>query len=293
MGSDPRPPDQAPLVLIVEHDDSNRELFQFVLEHAGMRVLLARNVDETQAFTANATPDVVVTDVRMPLGDGAAFIRSLRVNPAFDGVPVLFVTGFLLADDDLHHLEDHGPVEAVLKPFKPEVLVKFVRALLAQAASSTAASRGQVLKDRASRLRASSEQLSKDSHELIDNSKHLLHAKTVLLVEDDGAFRYAMGRMLRGAGANVVETGNLENALVALNQRPEIEAIVADVLLPDGLAPDGLKQFEQQRQLPVLYVTGYSDQLLRDYGLSAQDPHLLIKPFDAVTLVSRLAALGA
>lgn len=130
------------------------------------------------------------------------------------------------------------------------------------------------------------------SPELLERSP-TLRSKTVLLVEDDGAFRYAMGRILRDAGAIVVETATLENALTALTERPEIEAVVADVCLPDGLAPEALKQLEQRREVPVLYVTGYSDQLLRDYGLSASDPHLLVKPFDAATLLSRLAALGA
>ncbi len=290
---DGRPDTPPPLVLVIENDESNRELFQLVLERAGMRVLIARDAEESGTIGRDVRPDIVVTDVRMPLGDGAAFLRALRANPAFERVPVLFVTGFLLPTDDLRVLNYHAPVDAILKPFKPDVLVQFVHSLLARTASRAALERKEAASERATELRTSSEILARRSRQLIEQTNSLLRSKTVLLVEDDGAFRYAMGRMLRNAGAQVIETTNLEHALCALNERPEIEAIVADVVLPDGLAPDGLKQLEQQRQLPVLYVTGYSGQLLRNYGLTVQDPHLLMKPFDAATLVSRLAALGA
>jgi DNA-binding response OmpR family regulator len=153
--------------------------------------------------------------------------------------------------------------------------------------------RTQVAADKASESRTKAQKLTNTSQEPIERAHGLLRAKIVLLLEDDGAFRYAMSKMLRSAGAEVVESTTIEDAVTVLDQRPEIGAVVADVVLPDGLAPEGLKRFEQLRQLPVLYVTSFPDHLLRDYGLSARDPHLLMKPFDGDTLISRLAALGA
>ena len=67
-------------------------------------------------------PDLVVTDVMMPVMDGVEFIRRLRSDPATAGIPILAASG------DTHLA---GAADAVLtKPYDDLRLIMLVNSLL-------------------------------------------------------------------------------------------------------------------------------------------------------------------
>jgi DNA-binding response OmpR family regulator len=102
-----------------------------------------------------------------------------------------------------------------------------------------------------------------------------------------------MTKHLKHAGAEVVEVASLSQAQELLRRPGSLDAIVADIVLPDGDSPDALRALEQERRVPVLYITSFPPDRFRSYGFAASDPQLLAKPFDQATLVKRLCALCA
>lgn len=67
---------QAKRVMIIEDDDETRDLLTEVLIEAGYAVTAAATALDALAATVQGPPDVVIVDLRLPMMDGATFIRE-------------------------------------------------------------------------------------------------------------------------------------------------------------------------------------------------------------------------
>lgn len=112
---------------------------------------------------------------------------------------------------------------------------------------------------------------------------------TVLLIEDDFLIRTCLAEFLLDSGLTVREADNCAEAHAIIGAEPRLDALVADMTLPDG---DGMSLIHPARErwpgLPVIYISGHGD-LRRDEtsGDPARD-RFISKPY---TLASILEAL--
>ncbi|ROR96147.1 two-component system OmpR family response regulator [Salana multivorans] len=119
--------DGSPLrVLVVDDEDSLRELLASVLRYEGWRVDTAADGHQALRIARELDPDVVVLDVMMPGIDGFEVLRRLRTTSR---VPVLFLTARDALADRVHGLTAGGD-DYVTKPFSLEEVVARLRALL-------------------------------------------------------------------------------------------------------------------------------------------------------------------
>jgi len=83
---------------------------------------------------------------------------------------------------------------------------------------------------------------------------------SVLWVEDDDAYRFALGRHLTAAGYEVIDAPDYRKALEALDSDRSIGLLLADIRLPKD-TPHGFSIARMARvkrpKLPILFVTGY------------------------------------
>jgi two-component system cell cycle sensor histidine kinase/response regulator CckA len=79
-------------ILIVDDLSTNRKFLVTVLRHHGHRLLEAADGREGLAAVRADRPDLVITDVLMPVMDGYELVRQLRLDPATSGIPVVFHT---------------------------------------------------------------------------------------------------------------------------------------------------------------------------------------------------------
>ena len=85
------PPSMA-TILIVDDLSANRNFLVTLLRDQGHRVLEASNGREGLAAVQAEHPDLVITDVLMPVMDGYEFVRQLRLDPLTSRIPVVFYT---------------------------------------------------------------------------------------------------------------------------------------------------------------------------------------------------------
>ena len=132
--SSPEPPpvaaDRVPgcgeLVLVVDDEDTIREVISKTLQHQGYRTAAAADGAEAVAVFADRRGEIaaVLMDLEMPVMNGRAAIRALRkLDPS---CPIVALTGLV---DRSSGIEG---VESLHKPFTPPTLLRVVRALLAQ-----------------------------------------------------------------------------------------------------------------------------------------------------------------
>jgi CheY-like chemotaxis protein len=111
-------------ILIVEDDGPSRQVMALALQDGGYAVDLVGDGLAALPRAAAAPPDLIVLDLRMPVLDGAGFLRAYRAQPG-PRAPVLLVTA--AATPAVADLE----VDAVLaKPFDLTELYRTVEELL-------------------------------------------------------------------------------------------------------------------------------------------------------------------
>jgi len=79
--------------LIVDDEEDVRELLKCLFEAGGYEVCEAGNGLEAMKKALVFRPDIVVTDICMPVMNGWEFIKNLRENEACRNIPVIVVTG--------------------------------------------------------------------------------------------------------------------------------------------------------------------------------------------------------
>ena len=117
--------------------------------------------------------------------------------------------------------------------------------------------------------------------------------ETVLVVEDEPEVLSLVGKVLSRFGYRILGATTPELALEIFQESaPEIDVVLTDLVMPgmDGLELMRILK-EHDPDLPVLLMSGYSDDVLAAHGASCDDDHFLPKPFTATELASRVRSV--
>jgi len=117
-------------VLTVDDSPSIRQAIKIALGAAGHEVVEAGDGAEGVAKANSGAFSLIITDLNMPVMDGLTMIRTLRSQPSYAGVPILFLT--TESDDGIKaEAKAAGATGWVTKPFQPDQLVRIVSKVLA------------------------------------------------------------------------------------------------------------------------------------------------------------------
>ena len=108
-------------VLLVDDNDLNQQVGSELLIGAGLAVDVAENGQVALDMLGQASYDMVLMDMQMPVMDGLTATRHLRDNPAWARLPVLAMTANAMSSDRDRCLEA-GMNGHLAKPIDPEEL---------------------------------------------------------------------------------------------------------------------------------------------------------------------------
>jgi CheY-like chemotaxis protein len=115
--------------------------------------------------------------------------------------------------------------------------------------------------------------------------------ETILVVDDESIVRTLIEKMLTARGYTVLSAAAPEDAL-RLIQAHEVDAVVADVMMPVLSGPELVEEIRRHRpHTRALFTSGYPVESLADRGLSGDGVAFVQKPFTAKELTSRLRQL--
>jgi len=114
-------------ILVVEDDAVHRTVVDNILSEEGFSVITAVNGQAGIDMVQKEMPDLVITDIRMPVKDGYAVCRELRDNPLTKFIPVVILTANH-AQEDLVYGFEQGAFDYILKPFENQELMARVNA---------------------------------------------------------------------------------------------------------------------------------------------------------------------
>ncbi|MDP3516447.1 MAG: response regulator [Pseudohongiella sp.] len=167
-------------VLIVDDKEENRYYLQALLTAHAYHVKVARHGAEALVLARQCVPQLVVSDLLMPVMDGYTLLRHWKSDPALQSVPFIVYTATYTQEEDEKLALDLGADAFILKPAEPDNFVQVVRDVSSRAAKPgvAAASAGRI--DEADVLKHYSETLIR---KLEEKSLQLSEANGLLALD--------------------------------------------------------------------------------------------------------------
>ncbi|ABD68647.1 response regulator receiver domain protein [Rhodoferax ferrireducens T118] len=118
-------------------------------------------------------------------------------------------------------------------------------------------------------------------------------AKTIMIVDDSSSMRMVVTIALKGAGYNVLEGRDGQDALAKLNGQ-KVHLIISDVNMPvmDGISfVKAVKQLPAYKFTPIIMLTTESEESKKREGQAAGAKAWVVKPFKPEQLLGAVQKL--
>ncbi len=119
-------------VLLVEDNYELRLFIKGLLVEQGYQVIAATNGQEALDKMDRREPDLIVSDVMMPIMDGFTFLQHVKQTPKWTKIPFIMLTARAAFKDKMRALQT-GVDDYLLKPFEPEELLIRIAKLIQNA----------------------------------------------------------------------------------------------------------------------------------------------------------------
>lgn len=110
--------------------------------------------------------------------------------------------------------------------------------------------------------------------------------ETILLVEDEEQIRKTSKEVLESLGYTIIDARDGEQAIsIAASHENDIDLLLTDVVMPKMNGKELAKQVKELHpELSILFMSGYTDDIMSRHGVLEEDVHFLGKPFTPMTL---------
>ncbi|HTL33762.1 MAG TPA: response regulator, partial [Kofleriaceae bacterium] len=216
--------------------------------------------------------DCVVLDLRLPGMSGFDLIERIKADPQHRRLPVIVYTGRELTPEDRQRL--HGLAQTVI--------IKDVTTM-ERLLDETALFLHRVEANLPERKQRVLRRLAKNDPQLAE--------RTVLVVDDDLRNIFALTSLLEGHKMNVLYAENGKRALAKLEENPNIDVVLMDIMMPEMDGYEALRRIRERaewKELPVIALTAKAMKGDREKCLEAGASDYITKPVDADQLLSLL-----
>ncbi|OGR59888.1 MAG: hypothetical protein A2X36_13655 [Elusimicrobia bacterium GWA2_69_24] len=117
-------------ILVIDDAEKLRRAVEKALSLEGFTVLSAASGTDGLALAQESPPDLVLTDADLPGLDGHALCRALKKGGATRGIPVIIMSGQMVAEQDVVSGLEGGADDYVIKPFTMKILLARINAVL-------------------------------------------------------------------------------------------------------------------------------------------------------------------
>jgi len=262
---DGRPSVEGRRVLLAEDDPVVRSFVRLSLEQEGLRVLEARDGREALELARAERPDLVLTDLWMPVMNGVELIEALNAQGC--SAPVMVLSGHLTASST-DRLRGLGVFKVLPKPVGVEALREAVREGLLDGPQARPARGG--------------------AGGAADSSARKV---AVLVADDDEHVRGLLRDCLTRQGYQVEEASDGEEA-VEKALANDLSLVLMDLNMPRMSGEEAVAALRRaSRDCFIICMTGESDQREMDRAVAKGALRCIRKPFDLQELLAELARL--
>jgi len=259
-------------ILIVEDDATQRDAICSLLAADDVETVAVATIREALAHLTTSTFDCVVTDLALPDASGFDLLDRMSndANRAFP--PVIVYTGRSLSEEEEERLRRHSSAIIVKGARSPERLLDEVTLFLHRVEAELPPDRQRLLAQ------------ARDREQAFDG-------RVILVVEDDVRNVFALSSLLEPKGAKVLIARNGRQALEMLEQNPNVDLVLMDIMMPEMDGIEATKQIRKRpgwADLPIIALTAKAMSNDQEDCLRAGANDYIAKPLDVDTLLSLL-----
>ena len=118
-------------ILVVEDNEMNMQLFEYLLEESGFEIIKATTGEEALKLATEKKPDLILMDIHLPGMDGLSVVRELKSGGNMDGIPILALTAHALRGDKDRFLQA-GCDGYISKPIDVKTFIPSIQQFLAK-----------------------------------------------------------------------------------------------------------------------------------------------------------------
>jgi PAS domain S-box-containing protein len=124
-------------LLLVDDKTENIYLLQSMLDTNGFKTISAKNGAEALGLLRTIIPDLIISDILMPVMDGFTLCRECKKDEMLKNIPFFFYTATYLDAKDEEYALSLGADRFILKPQEPDVFLKIITDFLGDVKNKT------------------------------------------------------------------------------------------------------------------------------------------------------------
>ena len=257
-------------VLVVEDDATLREATCRLLQTDNVETIAAESAKAALAALEKTTVDCMVLDLTLPDRNGFELLEEMSTKEEYSFPPVIVYTGRALSSEEEQRLRRLSHSIIIKGARSPERLLDEVTLFLHQVESELPPERQRMLRD-------------------VRHREASFEGRRVLIVEDDVRNIFALTSVLEPKGAKIEIARNGREALVALKEKPGIDLVLMDIMMPEMDGLEAMREIRKQpvfSKLPIIALTAKAMADDREQCLEAGANDYIAKPVDVDKLLS-------
>ncbi|MDY6934714.1 MAG: response regulator [Spirochaetota bacterium] len=257
-------------ILIVEDDKKLLKIIAKLLGNGDINTDTAKSGKEALKKLKSKTYDCMILDLGLPDMYGIDVLREMERNDDISNPPVIIYTGKDLTQEEEYELQKYASSIIVKGARSEERLLDEISLFL-----------NRVINDMP--------ECKKRMISMLQDKDVIFNDKKILLVDDDMRNVFAISKILEERGMKVNKAANGEKALKSLENDPDIDLVLMDIMMPemDGYeAMERIRAYEEFRNLPILALTAKAMKEDRNKCIEAGANDYIAKPIEIEKLLS-------
>jgi CheY-like chemotaxis protein/HAMP domain-containing protein len=257
-------------LLVVEDSELQHEGIRELFSEKGVSITAVHTGAEALDVLRTQVHDCMILDLTLPDMNGFELLEKIHGNDEYDSVPVIIYTGKELSRDE----------EAKLRKYADRIILKTERS-------------SERLLNEASLflhwLESTMPSSPKPAPASVEHRDDVFAGKQLLLVDDDMRNIYALSAQLEDFGFNITIANNGKEAIQALEDNPEMDIVLMDIMMPEMDGYEAMSLIRKQsrfQKLPILALTAKAMKDDRAKCLEAGANDYCSKPIDMGKLTS-------
>ncbi|MFL6213561.1 MAG: response regulator, partial [Blastocatellia bacterium] len=259
-------------LLVVEDNDVQRNAIVELIGNGDVHTTAVASGEEALQALRETPYDCMVLDLGLPGMNGFELIEKVKSEVGSIDLPIIVYTGKELSKAE----------ETELKRVAETVIIKDVKSM------------ERLLDETALFLHRVEANLPEPKRRMLEQlhmTDSVISGKKVLVVDDDIRNIFAITSALERHQMQVVYAENGRNAIEMLEQSPDIDVVLMDVMMPemDGYeAMSEIRRNSQYKTLPIIALTAKAMKGDREKCIEAGASDYITKPIDIAQLLSLL-----
>ena len=257
-------------LMIIEDDANSRKAMRKLIGNGDVKCFEAGTGKDALELYQKTTIDCIVLDIGLP--DMSGFDLIYKLDNLSDRAipPIIIYTGKELTKEENNELQKYAE----------SIIIKGVK------------SEERLLDETALFLHRTISNLPESKQAIINNlydKEAVFQAKKILLADDDMRNVFALSKILKERGMEIIKAENGKDALKMLDMYPDIDLVLMDIMMPEMDGYEAMKQIRAKHQfkkLPIIALTAKAMKDDKQKCIDAGANDYITKPVDVERLLS-------